>query len=69
MNENLLHLAFEGNPFALTIIFIMATLIIVWYVNTGGDMGVHPDTGRPVKTLNPKAGRREGQRRRYHENK
>ena len=48
---------------------ILVFMFLVWAIVTGGDMGTHPDTGRPVKSLNTRPGKRAAQRRRYHENK
>ena len=69
MNENLLQLAFEGNPIAISFLVVFFIFFIGWVQITGGDMGVHPDTGRPIKSLNTSDGKRARQRRRYHRNK
>ena len=63
----------QGNalqtPEGIAMAVILGFMFLVWAIVTGGDMGTHEDTGRPVKSLNTRPGKRAAQRRRYHENK
>lgn len=56
--------ALEGVGGIILIIFV-AIAFIIWFLATGGDMGTHADTGRPVKSLNTSDGKRARQRRAY----
>ena len=47
---------------------ILIIVFFIWFIVTKGNMGTHADTGRPVKSLNTREGKRAAQRRRYHEN-
>lgn len=62
----------QGNvlesPEGIAMAVIILGFFLIWFLLTGGDMGTHEDTGRPVKSLNTREGKRAGQRRRYHEN-
>lgn len=60
--------ALDGSG-GIVLILIVVIAFAIWYSQTGGDMGVHEDTGSPIKSLNTREGKRAGQRRRYHENK
>jgi len=68
MNTNVYDGIAEGDPVSIMIFLILAVGFICMWAK-GFDMGTHEDTGRPVKSLNTREGKRAGQRRRYHENK
>ena len=59
LTGDLYKLAFEGNPVAIGILILIAILFVGFFMN-GGDMGVHEDTGRPIKSLNTREGKRAG---------